>query len=297
MHILVTGSRGFIGSGLVPSLTASGHRVTRLVRSAAQSGAIHWDPATGSVDAASLEGLDAVVHLAGENVATGRWTANKKQRIYDSRVKGTRLLSEALSKLSRPPQTLVCASAIGYYGNRGEEKLTEESAIGSGFLADVCRDWEAASASAMERGIRVVRLRFGVVLSPAGGPLRLMLPPFKMGLGGWLGSGTQYFSWIALDDVLGVIHHALTTRDLQGPVNTVSPNPVTNREFSTILARALSRPCLLPAPAFALRLALGEMADEALLSSERVIPSKLLAIGYTFRFPTLEAALRHLLNQ
>jgi uncharacterized protein (TIGR01777 family) len=249
------------------------------------------------VDTAGLEGLDAAVHLAGENLATGRWTAEKKARIRESRVNGTRFLCEALVRLAQPPKALMCASAIGYYGDRGEAILREDSPAGSGFLAEVCRAWEGAAAAAVQQGIRVVHLRIGVVLSPAGGALAKMLTPFKMGLGGKIGSGQQYMSWIALDDLLGIIHHALTSDTLQGPVNAVAPQPVTNVEFTTTLGRVLARPTLLPMPAFAARLAFGEMAQELLLASTRVVPASLLASGYGFRYPELEGALRHLLGK
>ena len=298
MNILVTGASGFIGSALMPVLVSGGHRVTRLVRAQPRPGQVevHWDPAVGTVDMAGLEGMGAVVHLAGENLAAGRWTAERKVRIRESRVKGTQVLCEALARLAQPPNVLVCASAIGYYGERGEEVLREESPPGSGFLAEVCRAWEAAAAAAVHKGVRVVHLRTGVVLSPAGGALAKMLTPFKMGIGGKLGSGRQYMSWIALDDMLGVISHVLATTTLQGPVNAVAPHPVTNREFTTTLGRVLSRPTLFPMPAFAARLAFGEMADELLLASTRVEPARLLASGYQFRHPQLEGALRHMVG-
>jgi uncharacterized protein len=298
MNILITGASGLIGSALIPALTMDGHRVTRLVRSQPKPGdmAVQWDPDRGSLDAGSLEGLDGVVHLAGEPIGE-RWTAEKKARIRDSRVKGTRLLSETLSHLSIPPKILVSASAIGYYGDRGEEVLTEESASGSGFLAEVCRGWEAATEPALQKGIRVVNLRFGVVLSSTGGALAKMLPPFRMGMGGILGSGKQYMSWIILDDAVGAIRHALLTEPLQGPANATAPQPVTNEEFTKTLGKVLKRPTLLPMPAFAARLMFGEMADELLLSSARVQPVKLLATGYAFRYPELEAGLRHLLRE
>jgi hypothetical protein len=299
MKLLVTGASGLIGSALVPFLTTDGHRVTRLVRSQPRSGAVEvqWDPEAGVRDLASLEGLDAVVHLAGENIAAGRWTVEKKARIRDSRVKGTKTLCEALAQLSQPPKVLVSASAIGYYGDRGAELLWENSALGTGFLAEVCQAWEEATRPAMEKGIRVVLLRIGVVLSPAGGALAKMLLPFKLGLGGIIGSGKQYMSWIALDDVVGTIDHVLITDTLQGPVNAVAPHPVTNSEFTKTLRRVLRRPTLFPMPAFAARLAFGEMADELLLASTRVEPKRLIATEYRFRYPELEDALRHLLGR
>ncbi len=298
MTILVTGASGLIGSALIPVLTREGHRVIRLVRAEPKPGeaAIRWDPEAGTLEMAGLTGLDAVVHLAGENIA-GRWTAGKKARIRDSRVKGTRLLSESLARLPEPPNVLVCASATGYYGDRGEEILHEESAPGSGFLAEVCREWEAAADLAVQRGIRVVHLRFGLVLSPKGGALAKMLLPFRLGVGGIVGRGSQYWSWIALDDAVSAIHHALFTDTLRGPVNAVAPHPVTNREFTKTLGRVLGRPTPFPMPAFAARLAFGEMADALLLASARVEPAKLLATGYRFRHPELEGALRHLLGK
>lgn len=298
MHILVSGSHGLIGSALIPFLKGQSHQVSRLVRQTPkQQGEIHWDPIAGSIDAASLDGLAVVVHLAGENIASGRWTAARKATIRDSRVRGTRLLSESVAKLGRPPRVLVSASAIGYYGNRGDERLTETSHAGSGFLCDVCQEWEGATEPALKRGIRVVSLRIGVVLSPKGGALAKMLPPFRMGVGGKIGGGNQHMSWIAIDDLVGIIAQALSADALAGPVNAVAPNPVTNAEFTKALGRVLGRPTFFPMPAFAARLAFGEMADELLLASARVEPTKLLAGGYRFQFPKLEPALCHLLNK
>ena len=296
MKVLVTGSTGFIGSALVSALTAAGHQVTRLVRKLAGAGEVRWDPAAGAIDTGGLEGHDAVVHLAGENIA-GRWTAAKKQRIRESRVNGTRLLAEALAKLSRRPRALVCASAIGYYGDRGEEKLREGSPPGKGFLAEACVAWEAAAKPAADAGLRVVHLRIGVVLHPKGGALKQMLLPFKLGLGGVIGSGRQYMSWIALDDLIGIFQHALANDSLRGPANAVAPNPATNREFTKSLGQVLSRPTIFPMPAFAARLAFGEMADELLLASTRVEPARLAASGYSFAYPQLEATLRHQLGR
>jgi uncharacterized protein (TIGR01777 family) len=299
MHVLVTGSTGFIGSTLVPFLTTGGHQVTRLVRSTPRPGQaeVYWQPETGSIATPGLEGLDAVVHLAGENIAAGRWSAEKKARIRDSRVQGTRLLCDALAQLANPPKVLVSASAIGYYGDRGAEVLREESRPGRDFLADVCRAWEAATAPAAQRGIRVVNLRFGMVLSAAEGALAKMLFPFKIGAGGIVGSGQQYMSWIALDDLVGVIHHALITDTLQGPVNAVTPHPVTNAAFTKTLGRVLRRPTLVPLPAFAARAVFGEMADALLLASIRVEPARLQDTHYAFRYPELEGALRHVLGK
>ncbi len=298
MKILVSGSSGLVGSALVPFLSSGGHEIVRLIRGWPQPGeaAVPWDPPAGRIEAARLEGLDAVVHLAGENIA-GRWTATRKARIRESRVQGTRLLAETLARLARPPKVFVCASAIGYYGDRGDAVLREDSPPGAGFLAEVCREWEAAARPAAEKGVRVVHLRIGVVLSPAGGALARMLTPFKLGLGGRIGAGGQFMSWIAIDDLTGAIHHALATESLRGPVNAVAPRPVTNREFTKTLGRVLGRPTLFPMPAFAARLTFGEMADELLLASARVEPAKLVTSGYRFRAPELEGALRHLLGK
>jgi uncharacterized protein (TIGR01777 family) len=300
MRVALTGSTGLVGSEVVTVLSTAGHEVVRFVRRVPAPGekAVRWDPAKREVDAAGLEGFDAVLHLAGENVGAGRWTAARKAAIRDSRVNGTRFLCDTLAGLARPPKTLVCASAIGIYGDRGEEPLTEESPPGTGFLAEVCREWEAASAPAARKGIRVVALRFGVVLSPKGGALARMLPLFRAGLGGVIGGGRQYVSWVALDDLPLILLHAVQRGDLIGPVNAVAPRPATNREFTEALGKALSRPTPLPVPAFALRLAVGrEMANALLLASARVLPKRLEETGYKFRFPELGGALRHLLGK
>ncbi|MBI4464659.1 MAG: TIGR01777 family protein [Acidobacteria bacterium] len=298
MNIVVTGSRGLIGTALIASLADAGHRITRLVRSQpqTQSGEAHWDPEKGLLDASALEGQDAVVHLAGENIAE-RWTPDKKARIRDSRVNGTRLLCHALAHLQKSPSVLVSASAVGYYGDRGEQWLTEDKPPGSGFLAELCREWEAATEAAAQAGVRVVRLRIGVVLSVAGGALAKMLPPFRMGLGGKIGSGRQYMSWIALDDLVSIILHTLATPHLAGSVNAVAPNPATNQEFTKTLGKVLGRPTLFPAPAWAMRLAFGQMGEEVLLASTRVEPARLKASGYRFLFPELEGALHHVLQR
>lgn len=295
MNVLISGRTGLIGSALDAFLTTGGHRTAGLTRRPSPGpGMIHWDWAGGELRATDLHGFDAVVHLAGENLAAGRWTAAQKARIRDSRVQGTRRLCEALAALERPPGVLIAASAIGYYGDRGDELLTEVSAPGRGFLAEVCQEWEAATLPARDKGIRVVNLRIGVVLSAKGGALPKMLTPFRLGAGGRIGSGRQYWSWVALEDVVGAIHHGLMTDALSGPVNAVSPQPVTNREFTRTLGEVLHRPTLLPLPKFAARLALGrEMADEMLLSSTRVVPRRLQESGYPFRHPTLRDALRH----
>ncbi len=303
MHIAITGSRGLLGSSLVPFLTAGGHRVTRIVRRPRTGGhlpsasGLSWDTVHGISDPSLLEGIDAVVHLAGENIGAGRWSAARKTRIRQSRVDGTRRLAETIAGLEQPPRVLVCASAIGYYGNRGEELLDENSLGGRGFLADLCREWEAAAEPAVRAGVRTVHLRFGVILSPAGGALARMLPLFRLGAGGVLGSGRQFMSWVGIDDAVGAVLHALASASVSGPVNVVSPEPVTNAEFTRILARVLGRPALMSVPAFALRLAFGELADETLLSSQRAAPARLLATGFRFREAGLEGALRGLLGR
>ncbi len=301
MRMLVSGSSGLVGSALVPALTGGGHRVVRLLRPESKTSAGQeawgWDPGKGSMLSLGRDAVDAVVHLAGENIAAARWSEKQKARIRDTRVKGTRVLCELLAKLSSPPKVLICASAIGYYGNRGDELLREESFPGSDFLAQVCQEWEAATEAAARKGIRVVNLRIGLVLSAAGGALAKLLLPFRLGLGGRIGAGKQYMSWIAIDDLVGVIAHAITNDALKGAVNAVTPNPVTNLEFTKTLGKVLKRPTLFPMPAFAARLALGEMADALLLASTRVEPVRLLAAGYAFRFPNLEGALRHVLGK
>ena len=302
MKILVSGSTGLVGSALLPVLRSAGHEVIRLVRSSsAPSGpgdsTVQWNPETGELDGGRLEGIEAVVHLAGENIAARRWSAAQKARIRDSRVQGTALLSDRLANLAQPPATLVAASAIGYYGDRGDELLNEDSSSGNDFLSEVCRQWEAASQPAAEKGIRVVRLRLGIVLSPRGGALAKMLLPFKLGAGGKIGAGQQYMSWIALDDAVGALCHALTDSNLSGPVNAVAPNPATNLEFTKTLGRVLSRPTLFPMPALAARIAFGEMAEALLLAGTRVEPRRLAGSGYSFQYPRLEAALRHLLDR
>ena len=300
LRIAVTGASGLIGRALVPFLTTGGHHVVRVVHGRrAGEGEASWDWHLGRIEAQRLEGLDAVIHLAGENIAA-RWTPDRRRRIRDSRGIGTRFLAETLGRLNRRPAVLVSASAVGIYGNRGDETLTEESATlapAPDFLTEVGREWEAATEPASAAGIRAVLPRFGLVLTPAGGVLGRMLPPFQAGVGGPLGSGRQQMSWIAMDDLLGAIHHLLMTDSLSGPVNATAPHPVTNREFTATLGRVLNRPALLPVPAPALRLAFGEMADVAILSSQRVLPARLQASGFGFRYPELEPALRHLLGR
>jgi len=297
MKILIAGSHGLVGTALIKSLEAEGHEIFRLVRHYPGSEAeIEWSPDRYSIQLARLEGFDAVVNLAGESIAE-RWTEEKKRRIRESRVKGTKLLGDALANLTQPPKTFICASAIGYYGNRGDELLTETSAPGDDFLAQVCVEWEQATALATEKGIRVVNARFGVILDAKGGALAKMLPPFRMGVGGKIGSGEQWMSWIALDDVVGALKFALVNETLNGPVNFVAPNPVTNAEFTKTLGKVLSRPTLFPIPAFGVRWLFGEMADALLLASQRVEPSKLRDVRYEFLNPDLDGALRRALQR
>src|SRR5215207_2867111 len=297
MKILISGSHGLVGKALIKSLTTDGHEVIRLVRRERAAGApeIEWHPNEGRIDAQQLEGFDVVVHLAGENIAEGRWTADKKRAIRESRVKGTSLLSNALARLSRPPALFLSASAIGYYGDRGDELLTEKSAPGKGFLPEVCIEWENATKPAVEKGIRTVYTRFGIILDASGGALEKMLTPFRMGIGGRVSHGKQWMSWIALEDVVNGLKFLIADQSTRGPVNFVSPNPVINAEFTKTLGRVLSRPTLFPVPAFGVRLAFGEMADALLLSSQKVEPSVLEDRGFLFSWPTLEPALRHIL--
>lgn len=291
----MTGVSGPIGAALLPYLESQGARIVRLVRGAAPgTDQISWDPLQ-PLPPEAVSGFEAVIHLAGESVV-GRWTEAKKRSIRESRVQGTTHLATALAQTQSPPRVLICASAIGLYGNRGDELLTESSPAGQGFLPEVSREWEAASRVAADAGIRTVNLRIGLVLSPKGGALEKMLTPFKLGLGGRVGSGQQWWSWIHVDDIVGAIHHAVHTESLAGPVNLVAPAPVRNAEFTSVLAAVLGRPAFFPVPAFAARLAFGEMADELLLSSERVQPVKLEASGYAFRFAELRAALEDLLG-
>lgn len=296
MNVLISGATGLIGLALIPELEAGGHGVTRLSRSQSGPDTIRWDPEAGTIEG-DLEGTDAVVHLAGESIAQGRWNPQKKQQILESRVKGTRLLAEKISALPTPPGVMVSASAVGYYGDRGDEVLTEESSSGTDFLAGVCREWEGAAEPARQAGIRVVHPRLGIVLSPKGGALGTTLPIFKLGGGGKIGGGNQWWSWIALDDVVGSIVHALTEETVEGPVNVGSPNPMTNAGYTKVLGKVLGRPTILPLPAPAARVMLGEVADALLLASQRMEPAKLRSTGYTFRYPQLEGALRHLLGK
>lgn len=299
MHVAITGASGLIGSRLVPDLAAAGHRVSRLVRRAPTGPQeIRWSPDQNFLDTQALAGVDAVVHLAGEGVAAHRWNDAHKRRVLDSRVAGTGLVSRVLAGLGEGHRTLVCASAIGYYGDRGDEVLTEDSASGEGFLADVCRRWESAADPARAAGLRVVHVRIGIVQTPEGGALRQQLPLFRLGLGGRLGSGRQYQSWVTIDDVVGVLHHAVTTPDLSGPVNATAPNPVTNAEYTRVLGRVLGRPAVLPVPRLGPALLLGrEGAEEVALASQRVLPERAVASGYHFRHTDLETGLRHVLDR
>jgi uncharacterized protein (TIGR01777 family) len=292
--VAITGASGLVGSALVESLGMSGQKVLRLVRGSSKpsNDEAIWDPGKGVATPERLNGLRAVVHLAGESIAS-RWTESKKRRIRESRVAGTTTLCRSLAALHEPPKVLVCASAIGYYGDRGDEVVDESSPPGTGFLPNVCREWEAATEIAAQAGIRVVNARLGVVLSRRGGALKPMLVPFKLGVGGKVGSGQQYWSWIDLDDVIAAIRHAMESDGVFGPVNVVSPHPATNAEFTKVLGHVLHRPTVFPMPAFAARLVLGEMAEGLLLASARVIPRKLQETGFEFRFTDLAAALRH----
>lgn len=298
MIIAVTGSTGLVGKALVAALEADGHLVRPLVRRTprAEKNEIGWDPAAGKIDAAELANVDAVVHLAGENIAAQRWSPSFKQRFLESRVGGTSLLCKSLAGLPTRPSVLVSASATGYYGSRSDEAVDESSRPGTGFLADVCQQWEAATTPASDAGIRVVNLRIGVVLSRDGGALAKMLTPFRLGLGGVIASGRQYMSWIALEDMIRVIHFALSATALAGPVNATAPGAVTNREFTKTLGRVLGRPTLFPMPAFAARLAFGEMAEDLLIGGVRVLPKALTAARFNFAYPDLESALQHILG-
>jgi uncharacterized protein (TIGR01777 family) len=291
--VAISGATGLIGSALAARLRARNVRVRRLVRTAHSQSPddIVWDPMRGVLSPSDLEGADAVVHLAGEPLAH-RWTDARKHAIRESRVRGTELVARTIAALDRRPRVLLSGSAIGIYGDRGDEPVDEESALGSGFLAAVAREWEAASVAAADADVRVVLLRTGIVLSPNGGALERLLLPFRLGVGGPIGSGRQWMSWISLDDHLRAMEHALATTGLHGPVNLVSPNPVTNAEFAATLGRVLSRPALMPVPAFTLELAYGEMARATILAGQRVMPKALLRAGFHFAHPTLEQALR-----
>ena len=291
--ILLTGSTGLIGKGLTALLRASGRHVVPLVRqSNPPSGAIAWDPQAATMDPSPLQGAHAIIHLSGENLASARWTAARKKRFWDSRVHSTRLLAQTMAQLRPSPRVFMCASATGFYGDRGTEELTEDSPPGRCFVAELCQHWEQACAPAAAAGIRVINLRLGVVLSPAGGALTKMLPLFKFGLGGPIGNGRQYMSWITLDDALSAMIHLLDHSTITGPVNVVAPQTVTYREFAKSLGRALHRPAFLPLPAPAARLLIGEMAKEVLLASAKVVPQRLQSDGFVFRQPNLDEALK-----
>ena len=296
MKVAVTGSSGLIGSSLVSFLSNEGVAVTRILRENPDDKNISWKPEGGGWDSAFARGVDGIIHLAAENIASGKWTRKKKEKIRNSRNEGTKRLCEQILKLPTTPSVFVCASAIGYYGNRGMEFLNEVSPKGSGFLPDVCAGWEEASNIVSKAGVRVVNVRFGIVLSKNGGALTKMLTPFKMGMGGKIGSGAQYMSWVAMDDVTGAIYHALVTDSLKGPVNVTAPNPATNKEFTNTLGKVLNRPTVMPMPAFAARLAFGEMAKDLLLASTKVAPKRLSDSGYKFQYPKLENALKHVLS-
>jgi uncharacterized protein len=293
MKIAISGASGLVGSELTSLLTSQGHEVLKLTRG---NGGIHWDPVAESVNVEALEGVDAIVHLAGESVAQ-RWSDEAKQKIRDSRVKGTRAIAKAVSQLKTKPKVFVCASAIGFYGDRGSEPLNEESHPGIGFLAAVCKEWEESALPSVEAGVRTVNLRFGVIMSKRGGALAKMLPIFQLGAGGNLGSGQQYMSWIAIEDAVKAIYFAITNEQLSGPVNVVGPKPCTNAEFTATLGKVLHRPTFFPVPSFGPRLLMGEMADEMLFAGQKVLPSKLEKEGFQFQYPDLEAALRHELGR
>jgi uncharacterized protein (TIGR01777 family) len=304
MKVLISGSTGLIGAALTTFMLSQGHSVVRLIRPKSHANAAHsnggsaivWDPDSGKIDSAALEGFDAVIHLGGENLADGRWSEARKSELIKSRVESTRLLSQTLASLKQPPKVFLVASAIGFYGNRGEETLDEGSSRGPGFLAELCEAWESACQPAAKAGIRVVNLRLGVVLSTKGGALAKMLLPFQLGAGGEIGNGGQYFSWVSLDDVSGAVLHALKTESLSGPVNITAPNPVTNKQFTKALGKVLVRPTLIPIPTFGLRALFGEMADECLIAGQKVMPVKLQKSNYQFRNTEIEPTLRQILG-
>ena len=294
MKVAIAGASGLVGSALTPVLKKMGAQITRLVRSQPKAGEIEWHPNQDEVSSGSLEGFDVIINLAGENIAV-RWTDDQKRKIRDSRVNGTHLLSEAIAKLTKKPRVFVCASATGIYGDRDDETLDEQSESGGGFLAGVCREWEKACEPASKAGVRVVNLRFGPILAREGGMLAKLLTPFKMGMGGKVGTGRQYISWVAIEDAIQAVKLAIEDASINGPLNVVSPNPVTNEEFTRTLGHVLNRPTALAMPAFAARIAFGEMADEMLLASQKVLPRKLLNAGFHFGYAELETTLKQLL--
>lgn len=294
--VAITGASGMVGTALRAELLEAGHKPLSISRTVSSGDGIVWDATSGLKDPSKLENVDTIVHLAGENIAAGRWTAALKDRIRRSRVEGTRSLVKSIAAVQQRPRTLVCASAIGYYGERGETILDEDAAAGAGFLADVCRDWEHEAYAASELGLRVVTVRIGVVLSPKGGALAKMLLPFKLGAGGIIGSGKQYWSWIGLHDLVRIIAFCVENESVNGAVNGVSPNPMTNYDFTKGVGRALHRPTIFPLPAFVAKLVLGEMANGLLLSSTRVIPKKLQDAGFQFDYPELVGCLEHELS-
>jgi uncharacterized protein (TIGR01777 family) len=297
MKILITGSHGLVGKTLISELVKDGHEIVSLVRHKSEGASeIEWHPNQRSIDSERVSGFDVVVHLAGESIASGRWTDEKKRKIRESRVDGTTLLSRALAQSSKAPAAFISASAIGYYGNRADELLNEKSAPGNDFLAEVCVAWERATGEAEARGVRTVHARFGIILDQEGGALAKMLTPFRMGVGGRIGDGKQWMSWIALVDVIKGLKFVIENESIAGPVNFVAPNPVTNGEFTKTLGDALSRPTLFPMPSFAVRLAFGEMADALLLSSAKVEPKRLQESGYRFEFENLQPALAAILK-
>jgi uncharacterized protein len=297
MKVLVTGASGMVGSALVKSLHRKGHEVLRLVRGECSGeNEVSWDPITGQIESGKLSSIDAVVNLAGENIAAGCWSPKKKKRIWDSRVLGTQNLVRAMLSLKNPPKILINASAIGYYGDTGPQAIDERGSLGKGFLATVCKDWEEATQEAENHGVRVVKLRIGMVVSPTGGALKKMLISFKLGLGGKVGSGRQYMSWISIDDLVSMIVFSLENERVSGVINAVAPEAVTNKEFTKTLGKVLGRPTIFPLPAFVARFMLGEMADGLLLVSSRVLPSAILNHGFSFKHPTLEEVLNDYLG-
>lgn len=298
MRVLVSGASGLVGKELVKSFDAKGYDVYKLVRKTPSNDKeIQWDPEEGKIQVDKLEGFDAMVHLSGDNLSSGRWTEDKKRKIRDSRIASTFLLTTAMQELEKKPEVFISASAIGFYGSRGDEIMTESSEPGDNFLSWVCRDWEKAVDPATVAGVRAVNLRIGMVLSGSGGALKKMLPGFIAGMAGNLGSGNQYMSWISIQDLVNVIHFAIDNKEVKGPINCVAPEPVRNKQFTKTLAKVLSRPAVIHAPAFGLRLAFGEMADAIMLSSTRVIPERLTQLGFQFEHPTLESAFRHILRK